>query len=89
MAHQLSGSSHRALKRIAAIGLACDVTKEDEVEEAFARIVKGLGALDILVNNAGRAIRKPATELPLAEWEQMIDLNLTGLFCARESPRGT
>ena len=39
-------------------------------------IAEQLGGIDILVNNAGRAIRKPATELPREEWQQVIDLNL-------------
>jgi NAD(P)-dependent dehydrogenase (short-subunit alcohol dehydrogenase family) len=71
-----------------AIAVTCDVTDEDEVEEAFDTIAKKLGAPDILVNNAGMAIRKPATDLPLAEWQQVIDLNLTALFvCSRIAAR--
>ncbi len=71
-----------------AIAAACDVTDEDEVEETFAAIVKELGAPDILVNNAGMAIRKPAVDVPLAEWQQVIDLNLTGVFlCSRVAAR--
>ena len=71
-----------------AIGVTCDVTDEDEVEETFETIVKELGAPDILVNNAGMAIRKPAVDVPLAEWQQVIDLNLTGVFlCSRVAAR--
>jgi 3-oxoacyl-[acyl-carrier protein] reductase len=67
-----------------AIAVTCDVTDENGVEEMFAGVVKEFGALDILVNNAGMAIRKPALELPLAQWRQVIDLNLTALFmCSR------
>jgi NAD(P)-dependent dehydrogenase (short-subunit alcohol dehydrogenase family) len=71
-----------------AIAVSCDVTDEDEVEESFAGITKEFGALDILVNNAGMAIRKPAVDVPLAEWQQVIDLNLTALFvCSRVAAR--
>jgi NAD(P)-dependent dehydrogenase (short-subunit alcohol dehydrogenase family) len=64
------------------------VTDEQQVEEMFAGIVKEFGALDILVNNAGMAIRKPALELPLEQWRQVIDLNLTALFtCSRVAAR--
>ena len=71
-----------------AIGVTCDVTDEEEVEETFATIVEELGAPDILVNNAGMAIRKPAVDVPLAEWQQVIDLNLTALFlCSRVAAR--
>jgi NAD(P)-dependent dehydrogenase (short-subunit alcohol dehydrogenase family) len=67
-----------------AIAVACDVTVEEDVEEVFDGIAEQFGHIDILVNNAGMAIRKPATEVPLAEWQQVIDLNLTGLFsCSR------
>lgn len=58
----------------------CDVTDEKAVAAAYARI----GAVDILVNNAGRAVRKPAVELSLEEWNQVMELNLTATFlCAR------
>jgi NAD(P)-dependent dehydrogenase (short-subunit alcohol dehydrogenase family) len=72
-----------------AFAVTCDVTKEEEVEEIFGEIAKVFGnAPDILVNNAGMAIRKPATEIPLAEWQQVVDLNLTALFsCSRTVAR--
>lgn len=58
----------------------CDVTDEAAVKQAFARI----GALDILVNNAGRAIRKPAVELPKADWDAVMEVNVTATFlCSR------
>ena len=71
-----------------ALAVTCDVTDEQQVEEMFAGIVKEFGALDILVNNAGMAIRKPALELPLEQWRQVIELNLTALFtCSRVAAR--
>jgi NAD(P)-dependent dehydrogenase (short-subunit alcohol dehydrogenase family) len=71
-----------------AIPIVCDVTGEKAVEAAFAQAADELGGLDILVNNAGMAIRKPATELPLADWQKVIDLNLTALFlCSRVAAR--
>jgi NAD(P)-dependent dehydrogenase (short-subunit alcohol dehydrogenase family) len=54
----------------------CDVTDEAAVKAAFARI----GDIDILVNNAGRAARKPAVELQKAEWDAVLELNLTATF---------
>lgn len=60
----------------------CDVTDENAVKEAFARI----GEIDLLVNNAGRAARKPAVELQKAEWDAVLDLNLTATFlCSRHA----
>jgi len=71
-----------------ATAIACDITDEKAVESAFARAAGELGGLDILVNNAGMAIRKPALEVPLADWRQVIDLNLTALFvCSRIAAR--
>ncbi len=72
-----------------AFAVTCDVTHEDEVEEIFGEIAKVFGhSPDILVNNAGMAIRKPATDIPLAEWQQVIDINLTALFaCSRVTAR--
>jgi len=58
----------------------CDVTDEAQVKQAFARI----GTLDILVNNAGRAVRKSAVEVQKADWDAVLDLNLTATFlCSR------
>jgi NAD(P)-dependent dehydrogenase (short-subunit alcohol dehydrogenase family) len=61
-----------------------DVTHEPSVKAAFARVVEQYGRLDILVNNAGRVARRPAVELDLAEWQAVMDVNLTATFlCSR------
>jgi len=58
----------------------CDVTDEKQVEREFSRI----GAIDLLVNNAGRAVRKSALEVQKADWDAVLELNLTALFlCSR------
>jgi NAD(P)-dependent dehydrogenase (short-subunit alcohol dehydrogenase family) len=58
----------------------CDITDEEQVREAFAKI----GGIDILVNNAGRAVRRTAVEVKKAEWDAVLELNLTALFlCSR------
>ncbi|MEO5883735.1 MAG: SDR family oxidoreductase, partial [Caldimonas sp.] len=65
-----------------------DVTDEEAVERAMAVVVARYGRLDILVNNAGTALRKPTLELTLADWEQVIDVNLNAVFlCARAAGR--
>ena len=72
--------------RVVALDVAtgCDVSDERAVTEAFAHCERELGGIDILVNNAGRANRKPAVELSRAEWDAVIDLNLTAVFlCSR------
>jgi NAD(P)-dependent dehydrogenase (short-subunit alcohol dehydrogenase family) len=45
-------------------------------------------SVDILINNAGIAIRRPAVELSLADWERVVSVNMTGVFlCARAAAR--
>jgi len=66
----------------------CDVSEAAAAERAIGEAIEKLGGLDILVNNAGRAARIPATELPLVEWQHVIDLNLSAVFvCARTAAR--
>jgi len=67
---------------------ALDVTDAPEVDRVFADIFEHHGRLDVLVNSAGIAIRKPAVELPLADWERVMAVNATGSFlCARAAAR--
>ena len=78
----ITGSGGRA------IAVCCDVTNEEDLEEMVDRIAEELGGIDILINNAGMAIRKPALTVPMAEWQQVIDVNLTALFmCSRIAVR--
>jgi gluconate 5-dehydrogenase len=74
---------------------ACfDVTDEAAVMAAFARLDADGIAVDILVNNAGIQLRKSLVELTTAEWQRVIDTNLTSAFvmgreaAKRMIPRG-
>ena len=61
-----------------------DVTQEAQVEAAMQSFHDHVGHIDILINNAGIAIRRPTLELSLADWQKVLDVNLTGVFiCAR------
>ena len=63
-----------------------DVSKEDEVVNMFQETFKQYGTVDILVNNAGLQKDSVFHEMDLAEWNHVIDINLTGQFlCAREA----
>jgi NAD(P)-dependent dehydrogenase (short-subunit alcohol dehydrogenase family) len=65
-----------------------DVANEDSVESLFAEIMKREARVDILINNAGVAIRRPAVELPLADWQKVVDVNMTAVFlCSRSAAR--
>lgn len=67
---------------------ACDVTSEARVEAVFAEILARYGRINILVNNAGAAVRKPATEISMAEWDRVLGLNLGATFlCSRIAAR--
>jgi glucose 1-dehydrogenase len=71
-----------------AIAIGADVSKEQEVERLFAHTVEAFGSLDILVANSGMQKDAPAVEMSLADWNQVIGVNLTGQFlCARATLR--
>lgn len=57
-----------------------DVTKEQEVVESLDKIEQEVGPIDILVNNAGIIKRIPMVDMPLEEWQQVIDVDLTAPF---------
>lgn len=65
-----------------------DVSREDQVQDMFGRIIGDYGTLDILINNAGLQQDAPFDRMTLDEWNRVIDVNLTGQFlCAREAVR--
>lgn len=65
-------------------GAVCDVTNEEQVQKFVADVKEKVGSIDILVNNAGIIKRIPMTEMSVAEWNQVINVDLTGPFiCAK------
>ncbi|MBS1921280.1 MAG: SDR family oxidoreductase [Bacteroidetes bacterium] len=69
-----------------AIAIKADVSKEGEVINMFQQAIKQFGTVDILVNNAGLQRDAKFHEMTLAQWQFVIDINLTGQFlCAREA----
>ena len=71
-----------------AIALPADVSKEDQVQAMFQAMYKEFGTIDILVNNAGLQKDAAFENMSLADWQLVIDVNLTGQFlCAREATR--
>ena len=68
--------------------LLCDVVDAAAVNDAFAQIDELLGGVDVLVANAGISIRKPFLEIETADWQRVLDVNLTGVFhCAQQAAR--
>jgi NAD(P)-dependent dehydrogenase (short-subunit alcohol dehydrogenase family) len=79
------------LKTAAEIGgqaYALDVSDEHAVDSCIHGIASHFGTLDVLVNSAGVSRRRPALDPPIADWERVHAVNLTGSFlCARAAAR--
>jgi NAD(P)-dependent dehydrogenase (short-subunit alcohol dehydrogenase family) len=65
-----------------AVGIAADVTVRADVERMVAEAADRLGGLDILVNNAGICYHRPALEVPDAEFREVFDVNVYGVWLA-------
>lgn len=64
-----------------AVGIACDVLEESQIEALIDHTVARYGALDIMVNNAGIGyLMKPTVELTQADWDAVLGVNLRGAF---------
>jgi NAD(P)-dependent dehydrogenase (short-subunit alcohol dehydrogenase family) len=65
-----------------------DVTDEASTASAFAAICRRFGGVDIVVPNAGIALSAPLTEISLADWRRVQEVNSTGVFLTvREAAR--
>jgi len=74
VADEVRGLGRRAL------AVAGDVADADQVRDVVAQTLGEFGRIDLLVNNAGYRLRMPLEDLPRAEWDAMIGVNLTGVF---------
>ena len=71
-----------------AIAIRCDVSKEDQVIDMFKKTIDHFGTVDICIPNAGLQRDHALHEMPLEDWQFVLDVNLTGQFlCAREAIR--
>jgi glucose 1-dehydrogenase len=71
-----------------AFSFRADVAKEPEVLAMYRFMQEKLGRIDILINNSGIQLNAPFDQMSLADWQRVIDINLTGMFlCAREAVR--
>lgn len=66
------------------IGVACDVTRDDDVERLVAQAVERFGRIDAFVNNAGLSMRKAVLDTTVDDFLDMLDLNLLAVVrCTR------
>ncbi|AOP50947.1 sugar dehydrogenase [Streptomyces lydicus] len=73
---------------VRAAAYEADVSQEDQVAAMIERMVAEFGTIDILVANAGLQRDAPFTEMTVAQWQKVLDVNLTGQFlCAREATK--
>ena len=78
-----SGAGDRAM------AIPSDVSDPESVKALFATTVKAFGRVDVVFNNAGvSAPGIPLEDLTLAQWKNVVDINLTGVFlCIQEAFR--
>jgi gluconate 5-dehydrogenase len=64
------------------------VTNQDEVNAMVEKTRAEFGRVDILVNNSGRTWAAPAENMSLADWQKVMDANVTGTFlCSQAAGR--
>jgi 3-hydroxybutyrate dehydrogenase len=63
-----------------ALGVAMDVTSEEQVEAGVAKVVAHFGRIDVLVSNAGIQTVAPLEDFPFAKWKQLLSIHLDGAF---------
>jgi NAD(P)-dependent dehydrogenase (short-subunit alcohol dehydrogenase family) len=82
--HEAGVESCAALAPLGPVEFVPTDVADPAAVEALSRQVAAAGGLDLLVNNAAVMVRKPLAELSVAEWQRVLDVNLTGPFlCSR------
>lgn len=63
-----------------ALSIVCDVSDEQQVNQAVAEVIRDFKRIDCLINNAGIGIFKPAEEISADDWDRVMDINVKGSF---------
>jgi 3-oxoacyl-[acyl-carrier protein] reductase len=75
-----------AMRHLGSVGgIACDVGREKDVALLVGEAERSLGAIDILINNAGIAWREPFLEITPEHWDEIIRVNLRGMFLVAQA----
>jgi NAD(P)-dependent dehydrogenase (short-subunit alcohol dehydrogenase family) len=77
-----SAASAIEAKGVNSLRMASDVGDRASLEALLAAAVAGFGKVDILINCAGRIKRAPTVDFPEAEWNEIMDTNVTGTLRA-------
>ena len=70
---------------VKAIGVKVDVKEEAQVRKMAREVVDRLGRIDILINNAGTNIRKMPQDYAVADWEEVLNINLRSAFLCSQA----
>jgi glucose 1-dehydrogenase len=71
-----------------AVIFKADVAEEDQMQAMFRKFIEEFGRLDICIPNSALQLNAPVDQMTMAQWQRVINVNLTGVFLAcRESVR--
>ena len=84
-----AAGAEAAGRELRGLGIAMDVTREDQVDAGVLRCARELGGVDVMVSNAGVQHIAPLTEFAYADWRRVVAIHLDGGFlltraCLRE-----
>jgi NAD(P)-dependent dehydrogenase (short-subunit alcohol dehydrogenase family) len=68
-----------------AVAVELDVQSGDSITAAFSAVEEALGPIDIVINNAGISIVKPALEMPIEDWDAVVNTNLRGAWLVAQT----
>jgi NAD(P)-dependent dehydrogenase (short-subunit alcohol dehydrogenase family) len=74
---------------VEALALACDVTDPESVQSSIQATLERWGRIDALITAAGIYSGSPLAEVSLAQWQRLIDINLTGVFLCNQAVAST
>lgn len=73
------------------LGIGCDITDRAAVSEMVAQVISRFGKIDVLINNAAHKSEHmfaPFEDFPIADWEEVMKVNVTGMFLCSQAVAG-